>query len=92
MTANASVTLSTDELILRLFLPMVAAAADVLARRVVLSVDEVRIALVDGLGFETDKRDLIAWGASLPLPALESWLERLSLGNQRESIGALLRS
>jgi 3-hydroxyacyl-CoA dehydrogenase len=83
---------SAVERTLHLFLPMLAAAADLLARRVVRSVGEVRVALLDGLGFDPAKRGLIAWGASLPRSQLESWLERLSLANCMQSIGSLFHA
>ena len=84
--------LSARELIFYLFVPMLAAAAELLVRPVVRSVGDIHMALLDGLGFDAAKRDLITWGASLPKPQLESWLDRLSLGSHRESIEVLLRS
>jgi 3-hydroxyacyl-CoA dehydrogenase len=90
VTATASVGLSNDELILHLFLPMLAAAADLLERPVVQSVGEIRAALIDGLGFDPTGSDLLDWGATLPRSVRTDWLERLSLAGRQKCVENLV--
>jgi 3-hydroxyacyl-CoA dehydrogenase len=90
-THSTSAGRAAGELTLHLFLPMLAAAADLLARSVVKSIGDVRMALRDGLGFDPARHDLIKWAAGLPVSQLESWLERLSLGSHLMYVRRLLR-
>jgi 3-hydroxyacyl-CoA dehydrogenase len=90
-TASAAApTVTEADIANHLFLPMLAAAAELVERRIVGSIEDVRLALTDGLGWSGSRRDLLAWGADLPTSELDAWLERLALQGRRADILELL--
>lgn len=70
----------TDEdLQLRLFVPLFVSACELIEKQVVAGTDDVRAALIRGLGCRRLAADLPGWGRSLPPGVIDDWTQRLAL-------------
>lgn len=77
--ATAGIECDDSELTLRLFVPMFAAACDLLERRVVSGIAGVRAALGKGLSCRRRAADLGEWGRQIGPDRLTEWRDRLDL-------------
>ena len=70
----------TDEdLQLRLFVPLFVSACELIEKQVVAGTDDVRAALIRGLGCRRLAADLPGWGRSLAPGIIDDWAQRLAL-------------
>lgn len=83
--------LSADEIIQRLFLPMVVEACHLLDENVVSSPHDIDQAVVHGIGFPNAHGGLLGWADSVGIGRILGWLERLEPLGPRFSAGDTLR-
>lgn len=76
---TAPIACTDAELQLRLFVPMLAAACELLEQQIVADVAGVRAALTGGLGCRGQAADLPGWARQIPQRELAQSLERLGL-------------
>ncbi len=75
----------------RLFLPQVIEATRILEEQIVETVEEIDIAIINGLGFPTSKGGILAWGDQLGAASIVQLLEKYSqFGEQFKPTRTLL--
>lgn len=80
-----------DEVILRLFLPMLIEATRLIEERVVADVRDIDRAMVHGLGFAADKGGILVWAEQTGVGRIVEWLRQLEpLGERYRPTQTLL--